>query len=603
MTPASQMEAKSGNGRTLLGAAGARLRRRWDVAVVVVIALLLFAPRFSGPIDLRYDAGVYYLLGTSLAKGEGYRIPSEPGSPQALQYPPLLPAFVALHQVVLRTTDPAVVAPWLRTSYIAMFAFFAVAILTLARKFLRPAAAVAATALSLLHVMTFFMSDLLFAELPFALAAVGFALVANKEPLKSRLWPRELAAYALAAASFLLRTAGLALFVAWVFDALIRRRWRLALVRAAMAFVVVALWQGYVERVRTSNEYLHPAYEYQRASYQFYNVSYAENVALTDPFRPELGRASIKKLVGRLATNLCSMPAAVGEALSTKDGYWREALRRFEEAFRRLPPGGSDFIPIIPENIVLVPIYAFGMLVVAGLIAFVRRGNWLIPIIVLGSLGLICTTPWPGQFSRYLTSVAPFLTISGMLGWVSVSSVLRAQDLIGAALRARQLGWFARLLQWGLAGLLALTFAIQVRTAFRVFRVRQNDPPAFASALEGREGRHFFYHDAPWRDWEEAVAWLGANTSPDAIISTTSPHFLYLRTGRRAILPPMESNAAAARRLLEAVPVSHVVVDEMGFLDVSRRYALPAVQDDPATWQVVHSVKGVRIYERTPISR
>ena len=43
---------------------------------MIALALLLWAPRFSGPIDLRWDAGVYYLLGTSLAKGEGYRIPS-----------------------------------------------------------------------------------------------------------------------------------------------------------------------------------------------------------------------------------------------------------------------------------------------------------------------------------------------------------------------------------------------------------------------------------------------------------------------------------------------------------------------------------------------
>ena len=74
------------------------LTRYWGEVVVVTIAVLLWLPRLSGPIDLRWDGAVYYLLGTSLAQGHGYRIPSEPGSPQALQYPPLLPAFVALHQ-------------------------------------------------------------------------------------------------------------------------------------------------------------------------------------------------------------------------------------------------------------------------------------------------------------------------------------------------------------------------------------------------------------------------------------------------------------------------------------------------------------------------
>src|SRR5881275_2079731 len=93
-------------------------------AVVVAVAILLWAPRLSGPIDLRWDAGVYYVLGTSLATGLGYRILSEPGAPEALQYPPLLPAIVALHEEVLGSTDPLVVAPWLRRSYAVLYLIY-----------------------------------------------------------------------------------------------------------------------------------------------------------------------------------------------------------------------------------------------------------------------------------------------------------------------------------------------------------------------------------------------------------------------------------------------------------------------------------------------
>src|SRR5438552_18711575 len=85
---------------------GKKMTRYGAEAVVVAIALLLWVPRLSGPIDLRWDAGVYYVLGTSLASGHGYRILSEPGSPEALQYPPLLAAVVALHEWALGTTNP-----------------------------------------------------------------------------------------------------------------------------------------------------------------------------------------------------------------------------------------------------------------------------------------------------------------------------------------------------------------------------------------------------------------------------------------------------------------------------------------------------------------
>ena len=88
--------------------------------------------------------------------------------------------------------------------------------------------------------------------------------------------------------------------------------------------------------------------------------------------------------------------------------------------------------------------------------------------------------------------------------------------------------------------------------------------------------------------------------APDAIVATSSPHLCYLLTGRRAVLPPMEIDPAHARRLLEAVPVSYVIVDEFSYpIDSSRRYALPAVESHPASWRVVHAIDGTRIYEHT----
>src|SRR6266581_2970746 len=184
-----------GSGRQM----GNLIARYWPQFVVLAVAVVLWAPRLVGPIDLRWDAGVYYLLGTSLATGHGYRILSEPGSPEALQYPPLLPAVVAVHEWALGTTNPHVVAPWLRKLYFVIFIAYALAVLTLAKRHLRPWFALAATTLCLLHLYTVFLSDLLFAELPFALVSVVFALVAASGPLAS--WPRlrETTSFSLAA--------------------------------------------------------------------------------------------------------------------------------------------------------------------------------------------------------------------------------------------------------------------------------------------------------------------------------------------------------------------------------------------------------------------
>src|SRR5580765_7393344 len=91
---------------------GSAAQRKWRpswrdlaaVAVLLSVVLATWVPRRRGPIDLRYDAGYYFMLGTALAKNKGYRLLSEPGEVLADQYPPGLPAIVALYQRSLRTS-------------------------------------------------------------------------------------------------------------------------------------------------------------------------------------------------------------------------------------------------------------------------------------------------------------------------------------------------------------------------------------------------------------------------------------------------------------------------------------------------------------------
>ena len=553
---------------------GKLITRYWAEAVIVAFALLLWAPRLTGPIDLRWDAGVYYVLGTSLANGDGYRILSEPGSPEALEYPPLLPAFVALHQRVLGTTAPRVVALWLRRSYVALFVAFALAVLALAKRHLRPWFAIVAAALCLFQIMTIFLSDLLFAELPLALVSVVFVLVVASGLPPSRPWLHETTAFVLAAAGFLLRTAGIVLFAAWVIDALTRRRWRLALARGALALVPIALWQAHVERVRTSDEYVHPTYEYQRARYQNYNVTYSENVRLLNPFRPERGLIDAPTLVERVKTNFGKMPTALGGAVSTNLGYWGMFLRDLQ---RRLPRWA-----VIPRGVLLVPIFGLAALVIGGVVVFICLGNWTLASVVLLSIALICLTPWPEEFGRYLMPIVPFLTIAAIVAW----------DRIQAALRGSV--WISAMVRTSIVGLLVLVFTVQIYAALSAFRLRG---VAFAPSGGDSGDFRFFYHDEAWGAWEQAAAWIRAHAAPGEIVATIAPHQLYLQTGLRAVYPPMDADPENARRLLEAVPVSYVIIDEFRYRDFSRHYARPAVESDPVGWPLVYWVNGTQIYE------
>ncbi len=565
---------------------------------MVTIAVLLWLPRLSGPIDLRWDAGVYYVLGTSLSSGQGYRIPSEPGSPEAVQYPPLLPAFIAAHQWFSATSDPAVVAPRLRVSYAILSVAFALAVLALAKKFLTTNAAVLVTALCLLHQLTIFLSDLLFAELPFALAGVIFAIVAISSP---RSTFRELVSFVLATAAFLLKTMGIALFAAWVLDAFLRRRWKVVLVRSTLALLPVIAWQVHVTRVVHSREYTHPVYEYQRAAYQYSNVTYATNASLRHPFRPEQGTMNSTAWVERLTGNFPWLMMAVGETLSAtaetwplkslQTRLWPRRLVRGNESPDAVSPVGAG----IPEPsfirtylLIGIPLVALALLVGVGLVVLFRQESWLTFFIVVATLGLVWLTPWRPQFARYLMPLMPFLLICAALGFARIYGALKTG------------GHFRLVGRLILVSLLFLCCAIRILVPLKLFYLRGGRDGLFRGDEIGHTPR-FFAHDRSWQDWEDAAAWIKTHALADAIVATSAPHLLYLLTGRLAVLPPMEIDRAREQHLLETVPVSYAIVDQLEALDVTRRYLGPSVSSSN-DWRLVNTVHGTRIYQATEVT-
>jgi hypothetical protein len=561
------------------GKLAAVVGRFWPEAIVVALVVLLWAPRLSGPIDLRWDGGVYYILGTSLAEGHGYRILSEPGAPEALQYPPLLPAIVALYEKALATSDPMLVGSWLRVSYAVLFLIYGLASLALAKRYLRPTFALAATGLCLLHFQTIFLSDLLFTELPFALLSVAFVLVGVNATMLSRGWLREITLFTLGAAGFLLRTAGIVLLAAWVLEALTCRRWWVACRRGALASLPLLAWQLYVAHVQSSAAYAHAAYQYQRASYQYYNVSYAENVRLRDPFRPELGRIDVGAFAKRLATtNLVALGESIGAGVSTRKTEWYRILKYSQSWI----PGK----PIIAKQFVIVPMLYLTAFVLVGMMLLIRRRDWLMLFIILGTFILVWTTPWPAQFIRYLMPLGCFLSICAVLALAKILGLLQN----------RPRSWLTIAGELVVIGTFALMFGAELYTSLRFFHQRENSEAVVLADGRGRD--RLFAHERPWQDWENAAAWIAMRAPQNAIVATSAPHFLYLRTGLRAVLPPMDADPARARLLLEKVPVSFVIVESWDFLDMSRRYAQPAMESHGSDWRVVKAIGQTRIYQR-----
>lgn len=551
-----------------------RFRSGVAMAVLLLIALLLWAPRLRGPVDLRFDAGVYYVLGTSLAEGRGYRLLNEPGEIQAIQYPPLLPLFVAAHQRVAGTSDPAIAGHLLRLSYFALSLAFIAAVYLLGRHVLTPGWAFLATLLVLLHVQTTWMSELLFAELPFALASVLFLLAVRA---KGRL-PRSFAGL-LAVSCFLLRSTGIAVLAAWVLESVSKRRFKEAAVRAAIALVPVVGWQAYIGHVTRSAEYARPAYEYQRAGYQNYNVSYVDNVMYVDPFQPELGKETLGSLLRRFARNVTILPEYLGGAVSVSQeaiGAWRERIAAVL--------GQS----LAPASMTGVPLVFLGALVLCGVVVLAVRGEVLTAWYVVGSCGLSCLTPWSSEFTRYLWPLTPLLAIALITTVVCV----RRWCLIRTSRRWRGV----------VTGVVvALSLGVVSAQSYAVVKYLGSRRAASYRDATGQQHEYALFSYDDWPGHDAALDWLRAHSGPRDVVATSTPHWAYLRTGLRSVYPPFEPQVDDAQRLLESVPARYLIVDSLVFRDYGRRYTDPVVRAFPDRWELVYTSvpNGSAIYRRT----
>jgi hypothetical protein len=219
-----------------------------------------------------------------------------------------------------------------------------------------------------------------------------------------------------------------------------------------------------------------------------------------------------------------------------------------------------------------------GLVAAAGLGMLFLDGIRLPPFYWTAALALMVLVPWPSQFGRYLVPLAP-LTAMG-LALVFANAATSASRLVQSAVGAG----------------LGIVLAAQLLVLGAVFTER-HEPVATTPATTPQ--RLFFYPPS-WRRHDEALAWVAAHAGPDDVVATTTPQRLYLASGLRAVFPPFEPDPTAAEHLLSAVPASWVIVDDLDYLDVSRRYAEPAVTARPERWRLVYGspAGGSRVYRR-----
>jgi hypothetical protein len=531
-----------------------------------------------GPLDLRWDGGVYYVLGTSLAEGTGYRLLNEPGEIEAVQYPPLYPLLIAAHQVIAGSNDPTQVGIWLRvTSFLTSLAFV-LASYALLRRHLPPPWPFIGTAMCALHTSTVFLSDIAFAEIPFALATLCFFLWRRPDSTRLR---DDLVTGGFAAAAYLLRTAGIALLMAWVAEAILQRRTKQSLLRIGIALLVVGGWQGRIAAVEKDAAYSIPAYPYQRAEYLFYNVSYARNVFLRDIEHPELGKLSLGELSERVASSLLTLPSRLGQAVSATGVDWAQQRARL----RKLPMVGRVFHRRLPDVLPVI----LGLVVIGGLVRQLLQSDRVMPFYVGAYVALLCMTPAAWESARYLLPIMPFLVIALWQCAVAIRDWLERR-------RRRTL---AKLGRFGLVAVVVLIVGVQLASLYDFFRDRHGKVEYVDRSGTLVRYRLFYYREA-YRALDAGLDWLRQHAKSTEVIVSSMPHWVYLRTGMKAVMPPFETDPRKAQALLEAVPATYLIIDGRTG-SFTREYGLPAVKAAPERWQLIYSSQAgeLAIYRRS----
>jgi hypothetical protein len=501
---------------------------------------------------------------------------------------------VAAYQKALATSDFVVVGTWLRAFYFILSLVLAAGAYRLARSYLPPRRALLAAAISAMALHTWYLAGVLYTEIPLAVVAVWFAICA-RQAHRPWYW---LATAALGVAAYSLRTAGIALLAAWSIAALLGRprrsteaEWapmnlpfKQAGARAAVAILPILAWQAYVGSVTSSDEYRHPVYPYQRSAYQYPNVTYPENMSLVSPFTPERGRITTSGRISRFATNAAYITPSLGGAVTAQRGFWELTIQDINRHARR---------ELLPVWAALIPMTGLGLVILAGAAIMLRRRQWLLPLCCATTTTLMCVTPWPEQFVRYFTPMIPFLAIMLMTALGASVDVTTSGDT-SAGRRFPQLG------RGLMFAVLTIVLAEDGYVTWWSFRPRPVAPVTYYDTAGRATTARLLFYDHQAAALDAALEQVRQRARSGDVMVTTMPHWAYVRTGVKAILPPMEADHEEARRLLDAVPVRFVVLDELRYPQISQRYAAPAVEKHPALWRRIYETPDgqARLYER-----
>jgi len=478
------------------------------ILLVLLLPLTIYVLRLDDVAGMMVDDGWYVMLARALAEGQGYWLVNAPFEHILPLYPPGFPSLLSLvfqagsefpdNVWLLKTVSIAAMLGVAWLSYVYLHAD---------REVPRLIAGCAASAIALTPALVFLATSTVMTECVFTFAQLSAVVLVHRAiraASSSRAVALSVCASLAAAGAMLTRSAGVAVVVAAFLFLVNERRWRCAGAFAAVAAVCVLPWMMHARAHA-------PTPEQQNAHRGSIVYGYTDQLWMRWAGAPMSGTISPGELVGRVQTNAFDV---FGRSIA---GIFVPTI------FRGAPESGEEVVAL--GGVVAFMSGSMGsatatagisfLLSVVIVVGFAGKARERMTVAeMLTPLALAIILVWPFWTFRFVLPLTPFLMLYFVAGLQAATRV--ASRLPGRGTRADSL----RLVRMALLSIVGLHLFDHVGY---LMAIHNPDRAASVSWL------------ADARDVDRALDWVKDNVPPEAIVASTNPGLVHLRTGRKTV--------------------------------------------------------------------
>ncbi len=482
------------------------------VILMLVITTVLFASTyiyvFDKKLDLNGDNANYYMLGKALAAGEGYvNINSITKSPNN-HFPPGYPAIIS--GLVSIFGDSVAVIKLFNG---LLFLLTLIALYFLILKLTSSTSTAVISLLLLLvngHLLRY--STMIMTEIPFLFFSVSAILAFLRLNYEKVIWkdPWLYITVVLLIIAFYIRSSGVALLGGILLCLLIIKRWQHALLILISFILLASPWQIRSQILGGS--------------------SYAKQLVMVNPYRPEMGRANIGDFVDRFGNNVSRYISK--EIPSTIFSFYKPNYRETSSSIEWL------------LGLVIIALVFYGMWKL-------KKYKFLIMAYLAGTFAILFLWPdvWVGV--RFLLPAVPFLIISMVNGVQCLLVIL-------VPLRAQ------KILIW-LPILLIIPFLPLLKPLHEKAKAKLS---------------------ANWANYFALAKWADDKLDQNTVIACRKPMLFYLYANTYTVNYKYTEDDQELIDNLVDKQVDYVILDQLGFSS-TYRYLLPAIQNNPGRFKLI----------------